>query len=132
MRLRVEEKLMLDAGLGRQLDVKGAAAVQLLRADEERGRFRFAAVEEMGIGQLGRGFELDGFRAGQSAKLAYRSFAPGRFAVVGEDFGLGVEGDFRIVAVGRFEVESISPRFFVALASNGAFEGGGEQFAEGT
>src|SRR2546421_13081176 len=86
----------------------------------------------MGIGQLGRSFKLDGFGAGQSAKLADGSFTPSRFAVVGKDFGLGIEGDFRIVAVGGFEVEGISPRFFVALASNGAFEGGGEQFAEGT
>src|SRR5260221_5185583 len=86
----------------------------------------------MGIGQLGGGFKLDGFGAGQSAELACRSSASGGFDVVGKDFGMGVEGDFRIVAVGRFEVESISPRFFVALASNGAFEGGGEQFAEGT
>jgi len=35
----------------------------------------------------GRGFELDGFGAGQSAKLADGSFAPGRFAVVGKDSG---------------------------------------------
>src|SRR6267154_4602307 len=86
----------------------------------------------MGIGQLGGGFELDSFGAGQSAKLADGSFAPSRFAVVRKDFGLGVEGDFRIVAIGGLEVEGISPRFFIALVSNGAPEGDSEQFAERT
>src|SRR5579871_1040605 len=85
----------------------------------------------MGICKRGSRFEFGGIRTGERAKFASGVFAPGRLPVVGEDFGLRSECEFRVEAIRGFQVEGVSAGFGVTLASDRTVERNGQKFGEG-
>ena len=110
--------------------MQSIAAADLRSANKGGSDLVFLAIEEMGVVETSNGFELDGLRTNERADFSRRILMPGRFAIVGENFWLPANDEFRVIAVGRFQIEGIGAGFGVTLAGEGAFDGEGLEFAE--